>query len=654
MTLASRWLQVVELAIDHAGRPDGAEIDRDQARLFEDALAEVADHGAKHDTLIGRLARQFGLTLQEELALWTLVAHQIDARLSSRIEAIAGGTEVTIGALVAIAYGGDAGAALDALSPSGRMFRYALVERADKQEVSSWIRRSVRGSDRLLQLAIGALPAPARDTRLRVALRDGEPIVEPVNEALPDQLAVATEAIAEVRRAFATPGAIVVVSGMPGLGRRTLLATIARELGHGVLELDAKNLARDPIVLARQLRAVARECRLLDRIPLVANLDALATDAAPTLDLVGSELVAHVEGLVLATTGVNAPAIRWSRSTIGVSLAHPSSEQRGELWIRELGQGSESDAELLATQYPLAPALIHRAAGAAKARANGKTIQPDDVYAGIRGVLDDRLGQYARRVTITQTWDDLVLSQDHVDTIDELVARVRERRRVYEQWGFAAKVGKGLGISALFSGPPGTGKTMVASLIANDLGVELYQVDLGKIVSKYIGETEKHLAALFDAAEAGHAILLFDEADSLFGKRTDVKSSNDRYANLETNYLLQRLETFTGICLLTSNHAGNIDLAFQRRLSLHLRFELPSTDERAALWRAMLPAAAPVAPSIDFQSLARRYEMSGGYIRNAALRAAFLASNQETPITAALLERAARLEYESMGKLAMA
>ena len=266
-------------------------------------------------------------------------------------------------------------------------------------------------------------------------------------------------------------------------------------------------------------------------------------------------------------------------------------------------------------------------------------------------MLDDRLTQYARRVTVSQTWDDLVLPQDQLDTIMELLARVRERGRVYEEWGFAAKVGKGLGVSALFSGPPGTGKTMVAALIARDLGIEIYQVDLGKVVSKWIGETEKNLGGLFDAAQAGHAILLFDEADALFGKRTELKSSNDRYANLETNYLLQRLESYRGLCFLTSNHESNIDPAFQRRLSLHLRFELPDIEERFHLWQAMLPKEAPLADDVDFGALANTFEMSGGYIRNAVLRAAFLAADQGEKISATHLVRAARLEYESMGKI---
>jgi hypothetical protein len=457
-----------------------------------------------------------------------------------------------------------------------------------------------------------------------------------------DELAVSQEAIDEARLALKSGRAVVVASGMPGLGRRTLLVAAAKEQGIDVLEIDTRKLAKDPV---KQLRAIARECKLLARIPLLTNLGGEHVDA------IGEELVAQLDGLVLVTTGVERPAIRWDRPLIAIDLQQPTCAQRARLWRTALGGGTDGDAELLAERYPLAPALVHRAAEAARARAADRALAPADIYGGIRAVLDDKLGQFARRVTVTQTWDDLVLPPDQLDSVIELLARVRGRRRVYEQWGFAAKVGKGLGVSALFSGPPGTGKTMVAALIAKDLGLEVYQVDLGKLVSKWIGETEKQLGALFDAAEAGHAVLLFDEADSLFGKRTDVKSSNDRYANLETNYLLQRLETFTGICLLTTNHEANIDPAFQRRLSLHVRFELPDEAERAKLWRAVLPAAAPV-EGVDFTRLARRYEMSGGYIKNAALRAAFLAADENRSITEAHLDRAARVEYEAMGKLA--
>jgi ATP-dependent 26S proteasome regulatory subunit len=461
------------------------------------------------------------------------------------------------------------------------------------------------------------------------------------------EIAASEQVVAQTREAMKAGKVVVCVAGAPGTGRRTLLAAAAAEAGVDVIEVDAKRLAKEPALLKKQLKMIARECKLLARVPLICNVDAVAD-----IEAVGTELVSEIDGIVMVTCGVQRPSIRWGRPVIAIEVGAVTSAQRVALWQAELGQGTVGDAEFLATQYPVAPSVIHHAAEAAKARAVGRKLVPEDIYAGIRTVLDDRLGEYAKRVCVRQTWDDLVLPEDQVAAVAGLIARVRQRRRVYEQWGFGAKVGKGLGTTALFSGPPGTGKTMVTGLIAKDLGLELYQVDMARLVSKYIGETEKQLAGLFDAAEAGHAVLLFDEADSLFGKRTEVRSSNDRYANLETNYLLQRLESFTGICLLTTNHEASIDPAFQRRLSLHVRFELPDARERARLWRAMVPAAAPLEEGVDFDGLARRFAMSGGYIRNAVLRAAFVAADEDGCITQAHLEGAAQLEYEAMGKIA--
>ncbi|MBK7534418.1 MAG: ATP-binding protein [Myxococcales bacterium] len=207
------------------------------------------------------------------------------------------------------------------------------------------------------------------------------------------------------------------------------------------------------------------------------------------------------------------------------------------------------------------------------------------------------------------------------------------------------------GLTALFSGPPGTGKTLVAGVIARELGLDLYQVDLSKMMSKWIGETERNLASIFDAAEDGQVILLFDEADSLFAKRTEVRSSNDRYANLEVNYLLQRLDSFEGIAILTTNASGSIDPAFKRRLSFRLSFPFPDEDTREQLWRAHLPPALPVRGPLALDRLAHKYQLSGGYIRNACLRAAFLAAQDGHAVTQDHLERAVALEFAELGKL---
>ncbi len=606
---------------------------KDAARLAEE-LVQASTKIARDPRPAWQ--RSLGLTDSATQVVWLLAVVAIDPVARAALQARADlDDDPDIAAIARIVYGAAPSRdALRELGPEGTLRKLGVIERCDDGGADLHDSRCRWAlSRRMLALLHG-------DTSLDPALAS---FVRTPDGVMPlDELAASVEAVTMARDAVRSERAVVVASGMPGLGRRTLLVAAAAEAGIAVLEIDTRKLAKAP---EKQLRAIARECKLTARVPLLANLGAEHVEA------IGEELVAQLDGAVLVTTGVERCAIRWNRPVIAVELAQPTSAQRARQWLTALGSGTEGDGELLADRYPLAPALVQRAADATRARAVNRALTPADIQAGVRAVLDDKLGQFARRVMVTQSWDDLVLPSEQLDPIVELLARVRRRRRVYEHWGFADKVGKGLGVSALFSGPPGTGKTMVAALMAKDLGLELYQVDLGKLVSKWIGETEKQLGALFDAAEAGHAVLLFDEADSLFGKRTEVKSSNDRYANLETNYLLQRLETFTGICLLTTNHESGIDPAFRRRLSLHVRFDMPDEAERARLWRAVLPVAAPV-DEVDFMRLALRYEMSGGHIKNAALRAAFLAADEDRSISEAHLDRAARVEYEALGKIA--
>jgi len=259
----------------------------------------------------------------------------------------------------------------------------------------------------------------------------------------------------------------------------------------------------------------------------------------------------------------------------------------------------------------------------------------------------------ATRIEVTQTWDDAVLPEDTRDQVHGLVARLRHAHLVLERWGYRAKLARGTGVAALFSGPPGTGKTMCAGLIAKELDLELYQVDLSQVVSKWVGETEKQLAKVFDGAEAGHALLLFDEADALFGQRsTETKGATDRYANLEVNFLLQRIESFGGITILTTNLDTAIDKALKRRLAAHIVFATPDEEERAALWaRLTHTASAPLAADLDFEELAQEFAaMTGANIRNCAIAAAFYAARDgAAKIEQKHLVRAGRAEYRSMG-----
>ena len=255
------------------------------------------------------------------------------------------------------------------------------------------------------------------------------------------------------------------------------------------------------------------------------------------------------------------------------------------------------------------------------------------------------------RITRRARWDEMVLSHDVIEPLRDMVAMVAERSRILERWGFARHLGLSRGVSALFSGEPGTGKTMAASVISSELGLELFRVDLSAVVSKWVGETEKHLARIFDEAEDAQAMLLFDEADSLFGKRTDVRSANDRYANLEVNYILQRMEQFGGVSVLTTNQDSAIDPAFMRRLNVRVRFPEPDADEREALWRALLPPGTELAGEADFRHLATTFEMTGGHIRNAIVRAAVIAARESRPVSGADLLSGAHREYEELGKV---
>ncbi|MGH9944726.1 MAG: ATP-binding protein, partial [Pyrinomonadaceae bacterium] len=261
-----------------------------------------------------------------------------------------------------------------------------------------------------------------------------------------------------------------------------------------------------------------------------------------------------------------------------------------------------------------------------------------------RSGLDD----LAQRIEPVAGWDDLVLPEAQLQTLRAVAAQVRARSRVYEDWGFAAKGGRGLGISALFAGASGTGKTMAAEVVARELRLDLYRIDLSQVVSKYIGETEKNLRRVFDAAEEGGAVLLFDEADALFGKRSEVKDSHDRYANIEISFLLQRMEAYSGLAILTTNLKSVLDTAFLRRIRFVVQFPFPDAAQRAEIWRRIFPESTPT-EGLDVNKLAR-LNVAGGNIRNIALHAAFLAADAGTPVRMSHLLRAARGEYAKLEK----
>jgi SpoVK/Ycf46/Vps4 family AAA+-type ATPase len=299
------------------------------------------------------------------------------------------------------------------------------------------------------------------------------------------------------------------------------------------------------------------------------------------------------------------------------------------------------------SQFDLGPAEIHAAsleAAAASPTDQKQTLRV--LWDACRTRVRPRLDDLAQRIECVSDWADLVLPAVEQRILRDIAAQVRHRAQVYETWGFASKGTRGLGISALFAGASGTGKTMAAEVLARELRLDLYRIDLSQVVSKYIGETEKNLRRIFDAAEAGGAVLLFDEADALFGKRSEVRDSHDRYANIEISYLLQRMESYRGLAILTTNMRGALDACFLRRIRFVVQFPFPDAGLRSEIWRRVFPANTPV-DSLDVRKLAR-LTVPGGNIRNIALQAAFLAADGGEPVRMPHLRQAARREYAKL------
>jgi len=642
------------------GRPAWPDEFARTERVISERVAITLAEGT--DLPIVWLEDRLGLGPNERRILWVLLAHELDAISRAMLREIntESCADPTTDTVRVVAFGqahhAEASRLLAASSP---LVLGGLIERTDTEATASDHRKTWKVARRIVALAHGDLSMDPELFRIATvvppdasALGIGGRGIEADPDCLPVLVAALRNGLHDDRT--------VVVQAQRGTGRRTLLRAAAAARGLELLEIDVERLSATPVQLHAQLVALARDCRLFQRVPLLRNLDALAVppvtgdQPAPSLQTDRlDQVIAAFEGLfLLATTSSVIPGNRLRKPQI-VEPRPLTGVQLARLWLRALPL-SEHEADLIATMYPVAPSLIDAAASVALAQTDdaARAIDPNHIRIGLRAVLDGQLAGLATRIETAQTWDSLVLPEDQREAVGELLARVAQRRTVYETWGLGSHVGRGLGVSALFSGPPGTGKTMAAGLIAKQLATDLYQVDMSKIVSKWIGETEKNLARLFDAAEAGHAILLFDEADALFGKRTEVKTSNDRHANQETNYLLQRLEAFRGVCILTTNHDSAIDEAFRRRIALHVHFPLPDVNERIHLWRAMLRNTVPVAGTLDFAGLARKYEMSGGHIRNAVLRAAFFAADARTSVTNQHLFRAAQIEYQAMGRIA--
>ena len=333
---------------------------------------------------------------------------------------------------------------------------------------------------------------------------------------------------------------------------------------------------------------------------------------------------------------------------ISIEISKPTPQEQQQLWSNALQQSNNGHSQRLAEQFSFSQHDIYSLAHTALQRCKeSDTALNGELWDVCRVSARAGMERLAQRIDSKATWNQLVLPEEQTALLRQIVGQVAYRNHVYEGWGFREQMNRGLGINALFVGESGTGKTMAAEVIANDLELDLYRVDLSSVVSKYIGETEKNLRKLFDAAEDSGAILFVDEADALFGKRTEVKDSHDRYANIEINYLLQRMESYRGLAILASNMRSALDKAFVRRLRFIVDFPFPALEQRADIWKRVFPAQTPIDGTLDYQHLAK-LSLTGGNIHNVAINAAFLAAQQNSQISMALVLSAARSEYKKL------
>jgi vesicle-fusing ATPase len=569
---------------------------------------------------VDRLTRVLGLSEFERELLLLTAAVELDGEVAALVAALQGNDPRPT---FALALSTLPQGHWDALGPRSPLRRLGLIELAPATTLANC---HLRIAERVLHHLMGI---DAGEERLEGLLREATAVpLSPTQLLLADELAwtaVGTASRVAVR-----------LDGEDRDAQLGVAQAFAGALGRAALVVHGCALPPPGRELSNVARLVDRESLLLDGLPVIETLDAHE-----------SAVTALLEGLdaPIAVVIGDSPTPTPGRIGLQRSLPLPSPAEGRELWTIALGESAGGDlaeaVEEVAQHFRLSATAIDAAARELVSRTGD--LAPSDLRRMCRERARISLDGLAERVDPVATWDDLVLPDGHLEVLREIVRHVRHRTQVYERWGFGERTARGLGVTALFSGESGTGKTLAAEVIARELDLDLYRIDLATTVSKYIGETEKNLRRVFAAAEASGAVLLFDEADALFGKRGEVSDSHDRYANLEVAYLLQRMESYRGLAILTTNLHSNVDRAFMRRLRFVVSFPFPDAGQRAEIWRRTFPPAAPL-NGIDADVLARLVA-PGGTIRTIALSAAFSAAEDGSPVTPAHVLRAAQIEY---------
>lgn len=515
-----------------------------------------------------------------------------------------------------------------AFSPQAPLRYWQLINVSDPSRLTA-ARLSI--DERILHYLLGV---PALNPRLEGLLRD-LPVALPMPASQRQQAEHLYQIWSE------TPDQLPHLSlyGQDASGIRAVAAHVCGLLALRPFVMRANDIPPDAGERALLARLLTRECMLVQGALIIETDDRPEMQLAPFLEQLGCHVILFGK-----------PPVAVQNRCVLTEISKPLSGEQYELWRIALENITGIDDTLLlpiTAHFDFSAEDIFAAAEETRSE-TGHGALAQELWQICRRRARGGLERLAQRITPRAVWSDLVLPAPQLAILNDAARQVRHRIKVYEQWGFAGKSERGLGISALFAGESGTGKTLAAEVLAGELGLDLYRIDLSAVVSKYIGETEKNLEQLFSAAQTSGAVLLFDEADALFGKRSEVKDSHDRYANIELAYLLQRMESYRGLSILTTNLKSSLDTAFLRRIRFVVQFPFPDVSQRAEIWSRVFPAALP-RNEIKLDLLARLH-VSGGNIRNIAMNAAFFAAEDDLPLSMSHLARAARTEYSKLEK----
>jgi AAA+ superfamily predicted ATPase len=660
-------------APDAAGTPTAGDLE-ERLHAFENAIDGAVEASVARGVFLAlpSLATRLALSRLEQQAVLVCLAPELDRKydtLFAYLQQDITRKKPSVDLVLDLTCRSDRERwqARSTLSDQGTLLRAEILETVDDPRSpsgSSGLARLLKLNERILRFLLGNGDLDAR--------LDGFARVLHPARALDDLLiepSIRTQAEAIVAHHFPGGGVaserpIIGLHGPRGVGRRELALGLCDRLGCSLLHVDMASLAARSKDLAATLRLVCRESLLQQAALYLDHLDPPAEDDAQTAAWLRTlaQVIDEYGWLIFLASErpwVH-PEAFGNRAFYAIELALPDAAVQQAAWQRALGSGAAAAAEpwwaeQLVSRFGLTPGQIDQAAGWAARRCvmrrDGKGPTLADLYAACRRQSHHRLGELALKLEPRNGWDDLVLPDNTIAQLREICSHFRHRHRVLGDWRFDRKLSYGRGLSALFVGPSGTGKTMAAEVIANELQLDLYKVDLSAVVSKYIGETEKNLAKIFKEAASSNAILFFDEADALFGKRTKVSDAHDRYANIETSYLLQKMEAYEGVAILATNFRENIDHAFMRRIRFLVEFPFPDAEHRQRIWRSHFPAEAPTSPGIDYAWLGQELQIAGGNIKNIALNAAFLAAADGGEIAMEHVLRGAKREFEKIGKV---